>query len=196
MANYTITLNELLKLNPTLRAELFPDWTIFDNDETHKTNLENDIVDYFLLREIGFETADAFVHYFQRSFKEHIAEYNRLGAAQAKVAEIGWFSSYDEHRTLETNVTLTDTENKTKANTQTIKGTTGESGTETEVTAENSSGSQNGETTGENKQTGSNSGTVTKSGNTTNEQETTDTNKTSGSKNNTGSTTGNNDNKN
>lgn len=193
MANYTITLNELLKLNPTLRSELFPQWQIFDNDETHKANLEDDIVNYFLLREIGHETADSFVHYFQRKFKEHIVEYNRLGAAQAKVAEIGWFSNYSEERDLTTNIKSTDSENKVNSQTQESEGGNSVNETINETSTESSTGNQEGTTSGTSSQSGSSTGNISKEGSSTNEQETTNTLTGSGTRNNEGTNTNTND---
>ena len=37
MAKYTMTLLDLKTNYPETYAALFPSWSIFDNDETHKT---------------------------------------------------------------------------------------------------------------------------------------------------------------
>lgn len=98
MANYTMTLKELLEWkckNPEGDVEvsrLFPSsYELFD--ENHKDTLEGKIVAHFYLREIGQETPDAFLYYFRRTFLEALPRYN----IRAKAMNKDFFENLDKN---------------------------------------------------------------------------------------------------
>lgn len=77
MASYTMTLQQIIDLG----YDIFPaTYTLFD--PTHSADLESLITDHFYLREIGAETVDRFLLYFQRTFKEFLPIANKLYEAQ------------------------------------------------------------------------------------------------------------------
>ena len=171
MAKYTMTLMDLKTNYPETYAALFPAWSIFDNDETHKTNLQNNILNYFALREIGSETPDRFQFYFQRMFLKYVEEYNRLGRAQAEVAQLGWLEEYEETESGENSgkstgkatSSGTDTENGTTSGTSTGKTTSKKTGSDTdtlkETTSDEKSTTESGTTSGTSTSSGTSSGT-------------------------------------
>lgn len=98
MANYTITLKELLEWkckNPQGDVEvsrLFPSsYELFDPE--YKDTLEGKIVAHFYLREIGQETPDAFLYYFRTAFLEALPRYN----IRAKAMKRDFFEELDKN---------------------------------------------------------------------------------------------------
>lgn len=176
MAKYTITMLELKTTYPNIYNDLFPEWEIFDNDETHKTKLQNDILQYFTMREIGSETPDLFQFYFKRRFSQFVDEYNRMGKAQLEVSQLGWLTEYQEEETGENNGEIvgnqngTDntTEDGTSSGTSTSKKNGSSSGTDGDtIKVIESSETDESETTaseGEQTSNGTNNSTTTSSG--------------------------------
>lgn len=181
MAKYTLTMLELQKTYPDIYNNLFPQWSIFDNDETHKVNLQNSILEYFTMREIGSETPDLFQFYFKRRFSQFVEEYNRLGSAQLEVATQGWLTEYEEEETGEnsgetignSNGTDNTTEDGTSSGSSTSKKDGTSSGTDGSTAKIVESGeTDESETTaseGEQTSNGTSNSTTTSSGTSSND---------------------------
>ena len=79
MSLYTTTLYNLMN-----RSD--PPFTLFDSypifDEEYREVLNKKIVDHYLFREIGFETAEMFKHYVNTKMREIMPYYNKLYLAQ------------------------------------------------------------------------------------------------------------------
>lgn len=73
MAKYTIELGRLLESGFDIGLDKYP---IFD--ENYRRNLNNKIIEHFYFREIGFETAELFKRYLNRTMNEIMPYYNQL----------------------------------------------------------------------------------------------------------------------
>lgn len=71
-SQYTLELNEVL--NEISVEQLFPDYSL--PDFMNKDNLQNQFVNHYYFREIGFETIPRFVQRFQTLWLEKLQEYN------------------------------------------------------------------------------------------------------------------------
>ena len=76
MARYTTEYGELIRTNFEPLLECLATYPI--QDETHRAELNEKILGRFKFREIGFETAARFVHYFRQQLAEIMPYYNRL----------------------------------------------------------------------------------------------------------------------
>ena len=77
MATYTIELNRLLTSGILTESDLFASLNI-DATEAEKDEIKSLIINHFYFREIGQETPDRFLHYFNLALQTHSPEYNRL----------------------------------------------------------------------------------------------------------------------
>lgn len=77
MATYTIELNRLLTSGIITESDLFASLNI-DATESEKDEIKSLIINHFYFREIGQETPDRFLHYFNLALQTHSPEYNRL----------------------------------------------------------------------------------------------------------------------
>lgn len=73
MAKYTVELGRLLESGFDIGLDKYP---IFD--ENYRRNLNNKIIEHFYFREIGFETAELFKRYLNRTMNEIMPYYNQL----------------------------------------------------------------------------------------------------------------------
>lgn len=89
MGNYTMPLYQVEQhlegLSPP--QTIFPSsYTLYDT--SHKDELESKILAHYWLREIGFETVDAFLTYFRITFIEQLGKANKYYEEYAKNLEI------------------------------------------------------------------------------------------------------------
>ena len=71
MTQYTLTLKEIIDNG----YNIFDfDYTLYDGGD--KTALENEIKDFYYLREMGAETVDRFLFYFRVTFLKNLKMYN------------------------------------------------------------------------------------------------------------------------
>ena len=98
MSKYTTTIYNLKQMNFDFGLNDYP---IFD--EAYRTTLNNEILDYYLTAEIGFETPALFKHYLNSTMRLIMPKYNAMYVAQSQLAlnPLG-------------NVDLTETSNRQK----------------------------------------------------------------------------------
>lgn len=98
MSKYTTTIYNLKQMNFDFGLNDYP---IFD--EAYRTTLNNEILDFYLMAEIGFETPALFKHYLNSTMRLIMPKYNAMYVAQSQIANnpLG-------------NVDLTETSNRTK----------------------------------------------------------------------------------
>lgn len=98
MSKYTTTIYNLKQMNFDFGLNDYP---IFD--EAYRTTLNNEILDYYLTTEIGFETPALFKHYLNSTMRLIMPKYNAMYVAQSQLAlnPLG-------------NVDLTETSNRQK----------------------------------------------------------------------------------
>lgn len=82
MAYYTITINSLKRNNFNFGLNDYPIY-----DENHREELNKHILTHYLMREIGFETAELFKVYLNQKMWEIMPRYNVLYNAQLKAME-------------------------------------------------------------------------------------------------------------
>ena len=98
MSKYTTTIYNLKQMNFDFGLNDYP---IFD--EAYRTTLNNEILDFYLTAEIGFETPALFKHYLNSTMRLIMPKYNAMYVAQSQLAlnPLG-------------NVDLTETSNRQK----------------------------------------------------------------------------------
>lgn len=77
MSKYTTELKYLVESNYPLGMDLYP---IFD--ESYREQLNKKIIDHYYFREIGFETAELFKRFLNRTLNEIMPYYNQLYQSQ------------------------------------------------------------------------------------------------------------------
>ena len=82
MSKYTTQLRWLIETNYDLGLQDYP---IFD--ESYRKHLNKTIIDHFMFREIGFETAALFKHYLNATMNEIMPYYNVLYKQQGIMVE-------------------------------------------------------------------------------------------------------------
>lgn len=95
MANFTIRLKDLIASGFSIWDEenAFPIY-----NEEYRETLQNKIVDYYFMQEIGFETPQTFKHYLNTRLRLIMPYYNSKYAALEKFMDIPEnFYTYDEH---------------------------------------------------------------------------------------------------
>lgn len=98
MANYTIELRELVKNNYKIFDFSYP---LFD--ESYRSTFENNFIDYFYFREIGFETIARFKHHLKTELNLIMPYFNKIYKSQGLEQRI--LDNYDVTETFERNVT-------------------------------------------------------------------------------------------
>lgn len=73
MASFTIELHTLIERGYHLALDDYPIW-----DESHRTELNNKIIEHYWFEEIGMETPDRFNHYLRTTMNEIMPYYNEL----------------------------------------------------------------------------------------------------------------------
>lgn len=98
MSKYTTTIYNLKQMHFDFGLNDYP---IFD--EAYRTTLNNEILDFYLMAEIGFETPALFKHYLNSTMRLIMPKYNAMYVAQTQIAlnPLG-------------NVDLTETSNRKK----------------------------------------------------------------------------------
>lgn len=122
MAKYTVTILTLQKNNFNFGLQNYP---IFD--EAYRNTLNNNILNYYLESEIGFETAELFKRILNDRMALIMPKYNKMYLAQEELLENGILS----------NVNLTEELDRTTGNTA--------------VQVDNGSATQTGSSTASNK---------------------------------------------
>ena len=97
MSKYTVTVKNLMKNNFNFGLQDYP---IFD--ENYRETLNNNILYYYYEDEIGFETAELFKIYLNRTMQRIMPYYNNLYNLQKELIEKGVLN----------NVNLTETSNR------------------------------------------------------------------------------------
>ena len=82
MSKYTTTIYNLKQMNFDFGLQDYP---IFD--EAYRTTLNNEILDFYLTAEIGFETPALFKHYLNSTMRLIMPKYNAMYVAQTRLAE-------------------------------------------------------------------------------------------------------------
>ena len=90
MAKYTITIKSLIDNNFDFGLKNYP---IFN--ETYRNQLNNNILNHYYEREIGFETANLFKFYLNQKMNEIMPYYNNLYLAQEKLLSENIFENTD-----------------------------------------------------------------------------------------------------
>lgn len=98
MANYTIELRTILENNVNIFDFNYP---IFD--ESYRATLEENFINHFYYREIGFETISRFKHHLKTELNILMPYYNKLYMSQGLEQRI--LDNYDVTETFERNVT-------------------------------------------------------------------------------------------
>lgn len=101
-AQYTTELRTLINSGLITENQLFAALNI-DCTEAESTELKTLIINHFYLREIGAETPDRFLHYFNDVLRIHCPEYNRL--YNALKTELDLFSNEQYKMTIEAHQT-------------------------------------------------------------------------------------------
>lgn len=81
MSKYTTTIYNLKQMNFDFGLNDYP---IFD--EAYRTTLNNEILDFYLMTEIGFETPALFKHYLNSTMRLIMPKYNAMYVAQSQIA--------------------------------------------------------------------------------------------------------------
>lgn len=98
MANYTIELRTILENNVNIFDFNYP---IFD--ESYRAKFEENFINHFYYREIGFETISRFKHHLKTELNLLMPYYNKLYMSQGLEQRI--LDNYDVTETFERNVT-------------------------------------------------------------------------------------------
>ena len=98
MANYTIELRTILENNVNIFDFNYP---IFD--ESYRAKFEENFINHFYYREIGFETISRFKHHLKTELNILMPYYNKLYTSQGLEQRI--LDNYDVTETFERNVT-------------------------------------------------------------------------------------------
>lgn len=98
MANYTIELRTIIENNVNIFDFNYP---IFD--ESYRATLEDNFINHFYYREIGFETISRFKHHLKTELNILMPYYNKLYKSQGLEQRI--LDNYDVTETFERNVT-------------------------------------------------------------------------------------------
>lgn len=98
MANYTIDLRTILENNVNIFDFNYP---IFD--ESYRAKFEENFINHFYYREIGFETISRFKHHLKTELNILMPYYNKLYMSQGLEQRI--LDNYDVTETFERNVT-------------------------------------------------------------------------------------------
>lgn len=98
MANYTIELRTILENNVNIFDFNYP---IFD--ESYRAKFEENFINHFYYREIGFETISRFKHHLKTELNILMPYYNKLYMSQGLEQRI--LDNYDVTETFERNVT-------------------------------------------------------------------------------------------
>lgn len=128
MAHYTVTILSLQKNNFDFGLRDYPIY-----DESYRNTLNNNILNYYLESEIGFETAALFKRILNDRMKLIMPKYNKLYQAESNLFLNGLFN----------NVNLEETYNRSKSNESDTTGSSSQSDT--------GSGTQSGTSTSNNK---------------------------------------------
>ena len=124
MAHYTITILTLQKNNFDFGLQNYP---IFD--ENYRNTLNNNILNYYLESEIGFETANLFKRILNDRMQLIMPKYNKMYSAQLKLLETNIFNNVDLEETYSRN--KTNGLNTTGSSTQSDTGTGTQTGSST-----------------------------------------------------------------
>lgn len=81
MSKYTTTIYNLKQMHFDFGLNDYP---IFD--EAYRTTLNNEILDFYLMAEIGFETPALFKHYLNSTMRLIMPKYNAMYVAQSQLA--------------------------------------------------------------------------------------------------------------
>ena len=103
MARYTTEYGELIRTNFQPLLDCLANYPIFD--ESHRAELNEKILGRFKFREIGFETAARFVHYFRQQLAEIMPYYNELYRIELKKINPLNDADYTESTTAESSGT-------------------------------------------------------------------------------------------
>lgn len=120
MAHYTITILTLQKNNFDFGLRNYP---IFD--ENYRNTLNNNILNYYLESEIGFETANLFKRILNDRMQLIMPKYNKMYNAQLKLLENDIFGNvdlreeFDKTKSNELETTGSSTQSDTGSGTQT-----------------------------------------------------------------------------
>lgn len=98
MANYTIELRTIIENNVNIFDFSYP---IFD--ESYRAKFEENFINHFYYREIGFETISRFKHHLKTELNILMPYYNKLYTSQGLEQRI--LDNYDVTETFERNVT-------------------------------------------------------------------------------------------
>lgn len=82
MSKYTVSIAKLIDNNYDFGLQCYP---IFD--EKYRSTLNKDILDYFLMYEIGFETPELFKHYLNTKMNLIMPKYNVMYNAQLQLID-------------------------------------------------------------------------------------------------------------
>lgn len=115
MAQYTITINTLLQNDFDFGLDEYPIY-----DEAHREELNKSILTHYLMREIGFETAELFKVYLNQKMNEIMPKYNVMYTSQLSV--IG--KLFDNVDINETSTTSLDREQTDSTNIATTSNST------------------------------------------------------------------------
>lgn len=105
MARYTTEFGNLIDTNFQPLLDCLASYPLFDNN--HRTELNEKIIGRYRFREIGFETAARFVHYFKQTLAEIMPYYNKLYEVQAKKFDPLTDADYTETGTANSDSTST-----------------------------------------------------------------------------------------
>lgn len=113
MSKYTTTIKVLKDNNFNFGLDSYP---IFD--ENYRETLNNNILNHYLMNEIGFETAELFKFYLNQKMNEIMPYYNILYDKQRLLIEnleknVNLTETYNRNNTTDTNTSSTSQSNST-----------------------------------------------------------------------------------
>ena len=114
MAKYTITILTLQKNNFDFGLQNYP---IFD--EAYRNTLNNNILNYYLESEIGFETAELFKRILNDRMALIMPKYNKMYVAQDELLQNGILGNVNLTETMDRNTSNTSEQNDSGTGTQT-----------------------------------------------------------------------------
>lgn len=100
MSRYTVTYGTVYESEFAPLLDVLAGYPIFD--ESHRAELNQKIYDRYRFREIGFETAAVFAHYFGALLREIMPYYNKLYETVSRDYDYLTDADYSESETVET----------------------------------------------------------------------------------------------
>lgn len=114
MAKYTVTILTLQKNNFDFGLQNYP---IFD--EAYRNTLNNNILNYYLESEIGFETAELFKRILNDRMALIMPKYNKMYVAQDELLQKGILGNVDLTETMDRDTSNTSAQSDSGTGTQT-----------------------------------------------------------------------------